>query len=138
MVRGWNPAFWDTPDEITRRYQTSGHILAQYDGNMLYPATRTDLKNILQWLRGQDESQWEEQTTVLSDTIAVFKELSRPIPHLNRLPNAGRDVYSFPALPAGINDAMPYLRGMLEAMGVRNRQDALDYGEAALGLLLPE
>jgi hypothetical protein len=103
---------------------------------MLYLASRTDLKNIVEWLRGGDESQWEGQTKLLSDTIAVFKELSRPIPHPDRSPNPSpRDLYSFPALPAGINEAMPYLRGMLTAMRGRSRQDALDYGEAAFALL---
>jgi hypothetical protein len=102
---------------------------------MMYSASWTDLKNIVQWLRGRDESKWEEQTELLSETIAIFKELSRPTPPLDSGQTPGRELYSFPALPARINEAMPHMRGMLAAMHVRSRQDALEYGEAALSLL---
>jgi DNA-binding response OmpR family regulator len=68
------------------------------------------VQNILQWLRDDDESQWEEQIGLLSDTVAVLRE-------------------------AGINDAMPYLLGMLAAMDSHNRKDALEYGIAAWALL---
>ena len=87
---------------------------------------------------GGDELQWEEQAEVLSNVIAIFKELSRAIPHLDKSPIPSRELYSFPALPAGINDAMPHLRGMLAAMHGHSRKDALDYGEAALALLPSE
>src|ERR1700678_2431959 len=103
---------------------------------MLYSASWTDLKNIIQWLRGRDESQWEERTKELSDTITILKELSRPIPRPDRSPIRSREPDLLPSSEAvGINDAMPHLRGMLVAMHVRNRQEALDYGEAALSLL---
>jgi hypothetical protein len=49
---------------------------------MLYSASRTDLKNIIEWLRGWDESQWEEQIKMLSGTLVILSGLSRPIPRL--------------------------------------------------------
>jgi hypothetical protein len=101
----------------------------------MYPASRSDLKNIVRWLGGRDESQWEEQTRVLSDTIAILKELSRPMPRLDRQPSQHRGPDLLLPGTARINDAMPYLRGMLTAMRGRSRQDALDYGEAAFALL---
>jgi hypothetical protein len=102
---------------------------------MMYAASWTDLHNIVQWLRGRDESQWEEQTKLLSDTMVILSELSRPIPRLDSSPNPTSELYAFPALPADINDAMPYLRAMLSAMYWRSREDAIEYGEAALALL---
>ena len=96
--------------------------------DIIYSASWTDLKNIVQWLRGRDESQWEEQTKVLSDTIAIFEELSGPIdgpiPGTDGEPEA-----------AGIASAMPCLQGMLAAMHGRRRQVAFDYGNEALKLL---
>ena len=91
---------------------------------IIYSASWTDLKNIVQWLRGRDESLWAEQAKVLSDTIAIFEELSGPIAGMDGPPEA-----------AGISSAMPCLQGMLAAMHGRRRQDALDYGNEALKLL---
>jgi hypothetical protein len=96
--------------------------------DIIYSASWTDLKNIVQWLRGRDESLWAEQAKVLSDTIAIFEELSNPIAD----PIAGMD--GSPEA-AGIASAMPCLQGMLAAMHGRRRQDALDYGNEALKLL---
>jgi hypothetical protein len=95
---------------------------------MTYSASRTDVKNILQWLRGHDDSRWEEQTRLLFETMAVLREMSDPIIRRDK-PDL------LPPRAAGINDSMPYLRGMLAAMFGHNRQDALEYGQAALELL---
>ena len=102
---------------------------------MIYPASRIDLKNIVQWLRGRDESQWKAQTRVLSDTIAILKELTRPMPRLDRQPSQHRGPDLLLPGSADINNAMPYLRGMLAAMHEHRREDALRYGKAALELL---
>jgi hypothetical protein len=95
---------------------------------IIYSASWTDLKNIVQWLRGRDEFQWEEQTKVLSDTIAIFEELCDPIDG----PIPGMDG---PPEAAGITSATPCLQSMLAAMHARRRQDALDRGNEALQLL---
>ena len=102
---------------------------------MIYSASCTDLKNIVQWLRGRDESLWEEQTKVLSDTIATFEELSCPIPGVDGPNNPSGESELLPAEAAGIEGAMPHLRGMLAAMRGHRRQDALDCGNQALELL---
>jgi hypothetical protein len=95
---------------------------------MMYSGSRTDVKNIVQWLRGNDESQWEAQTKLLFETMAILREMSDPIIRRDK-PDL------LPPRAAGINAAMPYLRGMLAAMFGHNRQDALEYGEAILALL---
>jgi len=105
---------------------------------MVYRAARTQLGTILHWLQVPDDSQWEEQIQALFEVIAILKELSRPLPYLERSPDPNGELYTFPALPAGINDAMPFLRAMLTAMRGRSRQDALDFGEAAWALLPQE
>ena len=101
----------------------------------MYSGSRTDLRNILQWLRGGDESQWEEQTRLLFETMAVLREMSLPITRPYKTGSRSTEPDLLPPRAAGINDSMPYLRGMLAAMFGHNRQDALEYGEAALELL---
>ena len=95
---------------------------------MMYSGSRTDVKNIVQWLRGVDQSKWEEQTRLLFEIMAVLREMSDPIVRRDK-----PDLLSPRA--AGINAAMPYLRAMLAAMFGHNRKDALEHGETALGLL---
>jgi hypothetical protein len=102
---------------------------------MPYSARRADVTKIVQWLKCGDECHWENQTKLLSGVIAIFKEMSRPIPRLDKAPRRYRLPTVLPAHAAAIKDAMPYLRGMLAAMHARSRIDALDYGQAALGLL---
>ncbi len=95
---------------------------------MISSASWIDLKNIVQWLRSRDESQWEEQTRLLFETMAVLSDLSLPITRPDK-PDL------LPPGAAGINDGMPYLRGMLAAMFEHNRKEALEYGETALEFL---
>lgn len=100
----------------------------------MYSSSRTDVENIVQWLRGRDESQWEHQSRLLAAAVAVLREISRPARRDETGSRSGEPEL-MPPEAAGINDAMPYLRGMLAAMNGRSRMDALDYGKAALKLL---
>jgi hypothetical protein len=86
---------------------------------MMYSASRADLKNIVQWLRGHDESQWPDQIRLLSDTITDLEnstDLKTP-------------------QTTAIDVAMPHLIKMLIAMKSRKRVAALDQGQMALALL---
>ena len=89
---------------------------------MLYSASRTDLKNIVQWLRGHDDSQWENQIGLLSDTISDLENSAKP-----KTPHVGT-----------IAVAMPRLIKMLIAMNSRKRVAALEHGQIALELLAGE
>ena len=66
--------------------------------------------------------------------MAALREISRPTirPHKTWSRSIEPD---FPPGAAGINEGMPYLRGMLSSMFGHNRKDAIEYGEAALELL---
>ena len=90
--------------------------------DMMYSASWTDLKNIVQWLRGHDESQWPDQIRLLSDTISDLEDSTE-----SKTPQA-----------AAIDVAMPHLIKMLTAMNGRKRVAALEEGQAALGLLQVE
>lgn len=107
----------------------------------MYSSSRTDVENIVQWLRGRDESQWEHQSRLLAAAIAVLREISRPATRRDETGSRSIEPDLLPPKAAAINDAMPYLRGMLASMYGHSRIDALDYGKAALKLLpelLPE
>jgi hypothetical protein len=90
--------------------------------DMMYSASRTDLNHIVQWLRGHDELQWQDQIRMLSDTISDLEYSTEP-----KTPQA-----------AAIDVAMPHLIKMLIAMNSRRRVAALEQGQAALGLLPAE
>jgi hypothetical protein len=97
-------------------------------------STRTDLKNILQWLRGVNEFQWEDETRLLSETVSELQDLALPArPDATDRPTAESEILSPEA--TAINVAMPQLIKMLRAMHDHNRAAALDYGQMALELL---
>jgi hypothetical protein len=102
---------------------------------MVYLASRTDLKNIVQWLRGRTESQWEDQTSLLSDSMAELSDMAVSMARREK-PRGGSDEPDrIPLIVAGIHAATPVLQEMLSAMQRRNREAALENGEAALELL---
>ena len=103
---------------------------------MQYPARRNELRNLLQWLReGRDESIWEDQIHLLSETISALQDLAHPTatPEPTNRRSAESDAFSPEA--TAINVATPQLMKMLDAMKVHDRKAALEYGEAAVGLL---
>jgi hypothetical protein len=102
---------------------------------MVYSATREDIKTVLEWLYGSEQSQWEYQTTLLSDTIGDLRHMASPLRHPDK---TGSRSMAPPQIPPGadkINSAMPHLTKMLRAMQSRNRPAAIESGEAALALL---
>jgi hypothetical protein len=103
--------------------------------NTMYSPSRTDVKNIVQWLHGQDELQWADQAILLSETISELLEMSRPITRRDETGSRSREPDLLPPGATEINAAMPYLRGMLASMKRHGRDYALEYGETALELL---
>jgi hypothetical protein len=103
--------------------------------SVTYSAARTNVKKIVQWLRGDDESHWEEQITLLSETISKLVDKSRPITSGDETGSRTSDPDVLPPGAVEINAAMPYLRGMLASMKRYGREYALEYGETALELL---
>jgi hypothetical protein len=101
---------------------------------MVYRASRTDLKNIVQWLRGRSESQWEDQISLLSDSIAELSDMAVSMARREKA-RGSEESDLIPLIVAGIHAATPALEEMLGAMQRRNREAALEHGEAALELL---
>ena len=91
----------------------------------MYSASGEDLQTVLEWLRGSDESQWQYQTTLLSDMISDLQRMARRSMESDLVPPGA----------AEINTAMPHLTNMLRVMQDRNRPAAIKSGEAALALL---
>jgi hypothetical protein len=101
---------------------------------MMYPASRDDLKSVLEWLHG-DKSQWQYQTSLLSDTIADLQRMARPIRRPDKTGRRSTESNFFSLEANAINVAMPQLKNMLSAMHSQNRAAAIESGEAALALL---
>jgi hypothetical protein len=102
---------------------------------MMYSASRSDVKNIVQWLQGHDESQWKDQTSLLSETISDLNRMARPKRRPDKTGSRSMEPDSIPHGAAEINTAMPQLKNMMSAMRSRNRAAAIESGEAALAFL---
>jgi hypothetical protein len=102
---------------------------------MPYPASRNDLKKFLQWLRGWEESGWEDQIRLLSETISALQDLAHPTANPEPINRRSAESDSFSREATAINVATPQLMKMLGAMKDHDRTAALEYGEAAVGLL---
>jgi hypothetical protein len=105
---------------------------------MMYAASLMDLKNILQWLRGYDESQWNDVNRLLSETISNLQDMVEQAKNHVTTNRPAAESNTFSAEATAINVAMPRLMQMLGAMHIRNRELALKHGEAALALLPAE
>jgi hypothetical protein len=103
---------------------------------VVYSASRTELENIVEWLRGQDESQWENQVGLLSGTIYDVREMAHPITRRDETGSRSLEPDLIPVEAVRIMAAMPHLGEMLDAMRRRNRETAVEYGQASLALLL--
>ena len=102
---------------------------------MMYSASREDVKIVLEWLRSRDESQWQYQTTLLSDMISDLQRMARRV---HRPEKSGSRSLESEFVPPGadeIKTAVPDLMKMLGAMRSENRTAAIKSGEAALALL---
>jgi len=103
---------------------------------MQYPVSRNELRNLLQWLReGREESSWEDQIRLLSETIANLQDLAHPTANPEPTNRRSAESDSFSPYATAINVAVPQLMKMLDAMKAHDRTPALEYGEAAVGLL---
>jgi hypothetical protein len=92
-----------------------------------------DLKNIIQWLRSSDDSQWYDVTRLLSETVTDLESMVHP-PHVDTGgPSSESETFSPKA--SAINVAIPQLTKMVKALHEHRRAAALEYGQAALRLL---
>jgi hypothetical protein len=102
---------------------------------MMYSASREDVKIVLEWLRGSDESQWKLHTDLLSEAISELQGMARRV---HRPEKSGSRSMESDFVPPGadeINTAMPHLMKMLGAMRSQNRAAAIKSAEAGLALL---
>jgi outer membrane biogenesis lipoprotein LolB len=94
-----------------------------------------DLKNTLQWLRGSDESQWNDVTRLLSETVAQLQDAVQQAKDHKTMDRRAAESDAFSREATAINVAMPQLTKMLDAMKDHNREAALEHGQGALALL---
>jgi plasmid stabilization system protein ParE len=109
---------------------------------MTFSTLRADIERIVRWLRSNDETDWDEQTRSLSQTIADLQELPRTgmgvAETIGSKERRSAEAESFSPEATAIHVAMPQLVQMLGAMHIRNRELAVKHGEEALGLLPEE
>jgi hypothetical protein len=88
---------------------------------------KNSLKNILDWLDGKDEAEWERQIELGEDCRSDMERLARP-----KYSGARKGSHQFgperDPNAAKLNRAIPHVRAMLAAMRNRNRAAALEHG----------
>lgn len=89
-------------------------------------------------VRGNDESQWNDTTRLLSETISNLRDMVQQTRDRKTTGRPAAESETFSAESNAINVAMLHLMQMLGAMHIRNRELAIKHGEAALGLLPEE
>lgn len=102
---------------------------------MMYSASREDVKIVLEWLDGSDESQWNIHTNLLSEAISDLQRMARRV---HRPEKSGSRSMESDFVPRGADEiitAVPHLMKMLGAMRSENRAAAIKSAEAALALL---
>lgn len=90
----------------------------------MYSGIKADIERVYQWLQGTDETQWEAQTTVLSDAISDAG--------LMFMPDKTGTRRQEPPGTSQISTALPHLRAMFRAVQHRNRAAALESGRGGL------
>jgi hypothetical protein len=100
-----------------------------------YSGRRADLENVLQWLRSNDELQWEDQTRLLFKTVSDLEKMAQARTRHDETGSRSVEPDFFSREANAINVARPELTKMMNAMRSRNRAAAIESGEAALALL---
>ncbi len=95
---------------------------------------KNSLKNIVDWLDGDDKAGWERQIELAEECRSDMERTARPKysgarkgSHTfgpERNPDAGK-----------LNRAIPHVRAMLAALRNRNRAAALEHGRAAMAAM---
>jgi hypothetical protein len=100
----------------------------------MYADAKNSLKNIVDWLDGDDKAGWERQIELGEECRSDMERMARPKysgarkgghafgPERN--PDSGKP-----------NRAIPHVRAMLSSMRNRNRAAAQEHGRAAMAVM---
>ena len=102
---------------------------------MTYSASIENVKTVLQWLRSNDDLQWEDQTALLSQIIDDLEKMARPKTQRDKTGRRGEESDFFSREAPAINAAIFDLIEMSLTMELGNREEAIESGKAALALL---
>lgn len=100
---------------------------------MTYEGTKSNLKDIVEWLEGTDTASWEDQLELAEDCVSNLGHMLQPIYR----PDLGGDECSPIEDPDSgkMNAALPVAKIMATAIKRRERKLALEAGKAAVAAL---
>jgi hypothetical protein len=101
---------------------------------MWYDGTKDLLKNIVEWLEGSDESDWEGQTAFAVECISDMRRMAQPIRRNDKPVSFAEEMFESP-VAGKLSKAIPHAEAMLRSMRSRNRAAALQSGKAALAAM---
>jgi hypothetical protein len=91
---------------------------------MTYPEIKESLTNILKWLEGNDDPNWDAQIEVGEECRSEMERMARP--------NYRQRTTGSPGHDPKLDRAIPHVRAMLSSMRSRKRAAAVEHGKAAV------
>jgi hypothetical protein len=99
-------------------------------------AMRSELKSIVQWLEGTDETYWASKIALAKNCLATMRQRTKPINDPGK-PGSGSAQARVVSPDLGkLNRAIPHVESMLYAMRRKERVKALESGRVAVAELV--
>jgi hypothetical protein len=86
---------------------------------------QSELKGIVQWLDGTDETQWATKIALAKNCLATMRQRAEPIEDPNKPGSRSTQPPVVNRDAAKLNKAIPHVEAMLYAMQDRGRAKAL-------------
>jgi hypothetical protein len=104
---------------------------------MWYEETKSDLKDIIEWLATDDtdEENWRENFELAEHTVFDMRNMSRRADPPAKKGSGAEKMPDDVPQAARLVRAIPYARAMLAAMTGRNRARALEEARSALAAM---
>ena len=102
---------------------------------MFFTTTKSQIHSVLQWLQGTDETQWQDQTDLLQESLSELHRIANPQPERSKPTSRGAQTPAGGPESEKARKAIPYVRQTLYEMGRRDRAKAVEACSAAVAAL---
>lgn len=117
------------------RHPEAKAVAKSYNLCMLYDGTKDLLKNIVEWLEGSDESDWEGRTAFAVQCISDMRLMAQPLRRNDKPVSFAEEMPVESPVAGKLSKAIPHAKAMLRSMRSRNRAAALQSGKATLAAM---
>ena len=93
---------------------------------------QSELKSILQWLEGTDETQWASKIALAENCLATMRQRAKPVKDPSKPGCRSAQPVVVNPDAAKLNKAIPHVETMVYAMHGRDRAKALESAKAVV------